>query len=318
MHSAVADPDHRERRPRRLRYNLGMLMIGTSEHLEDLDREYTIAEDVSVTALAAAGSATYVLLDGERVARIDEFEVSPLAALPSPPAGTCMAGLGARLVIGTRGAHLLTVDLADGSVSPLASFDEVPGRDGWENPAGPTPDLRSCAVTSNGALLANVHVGGVWRSADGGSTWQNVVPPEADVHEVVAGSEGRAAIAAARGLAWSTDDGVSWQWTTDGLHAPYCRAVTLDGETVFVTASTGPRTDDGRLYRAALGGPLSQCTEGLPASFPFNIDTACLDARAGEVAFGTSDGKLFRSKDAGALYVLAAERMRPVQVVRFF
>lgn len=301
-----------------------MLLVGTTEHLEDLDREYTIAEEVSVTAIAvswpAAGAGApggvHVLLDGERLGRVEEFEVRPVAALPGG-GGQSMAGDGATLVVGTAGAHLFSFDLSSTRFASVESFDAVEGRGSWENPASSTPDLRSLAVTDSGAWLAAVHVGGLWRSADRGASWRCVVPPGDDVHEVCAGEGGVVCVAAARGFGWSEDDGLTWQWTTDGLHAGYCRAVAVDGQLAYLTASTGPSTRDGRLYRGGLGGSLEPVTDGLPESFPFNIDSGCLAARGGDVAFGTEDGRIFRSRRAGARFELVAERMPPVRTVRF-
>ena len=137
------------------------------------------------------------------------------------------------------------------------------------------------------------------------------------MHEIVTGEDGCVAAAAAIGFGWSTDGGDSWQWTTDGLHAGYARAVALDGDTAFVTTSTGPETTDGRLYRARLGEPFAQCSGGLPESFPFNLDTGSVAAHAGQVALGTHKGQVFRSADGGTTWEVAAERMRPVSVVRF-
>jgi photosystem II stability/assembly factor-like uncharacterized protein len=162
-----------------------------------------------------------------------------------------------------------------------------------------------------------VHVGGLWRSEDQGQSWRNVVPPESDVHEVVTGADGLVVVAAAIGFGWSKNGGDTWQWTTDGLHDTYARAVGIDGDTAFVTASTGPETNDGRLYRGRLGETFEACSGGLPESFPFNLDTGCIAAANGQVALGTRNGRVFRSRDAGVTWEVAAEGMRPVKVVRF-
>ena len=306
-----------------------MLIVGTTAHLEDLDRSYTYAEDVSVTALAF-GSFTggvgsllpssprpvWSILDRERIVELGEFDIAPLVRLPTATAQSLAVSPGGSLVVGMEGAHLLTVS-SDGVISELGSFDTVAGRDDWHNPAGPAPDLRSVAVTSADVWFAGVHVGGLWRSKDRGESWQNVIPPEADVHEVVAGEGDCVAVAAAVGFGWSEDGGDSWQWTTDGLHAGYSRAVALDGETAFVTASTGPETSDGRLYRCRLGDRFEPCSGGLPPSFPFNLDTGSLAASAGRVALGTPSGLVFRSSDNGSTWSLAADRMRHVTVLRF-
>lgn len=299
-----------------------MLLVGTSDHLEDVDRQLSLAEDVSVTAIApeavaAVSPLVYALLDGERIARVAGGGLEPVATLPAA-AGQSLAASSEVLLVGLAGAHLLVVHPMRGTAEPVPAFSSVEGRDTWQNPAATSPDLRSVVVTASGAWLAGVHVGGVWRSSDRGASWANVVPPEADVHEVRAGAGGTVVAASAGGLGWSTDDGVTWQWTDGGLHAAYCRAAAVDGTTVLVTASSGPTTSDGRLYRGPVGGPLEPCGTGLPASFPFILDTGCVDARQGQVALGARDGRIFRSSDGGARFEQVTERVGGrVQVVRF-
>ncbi|MHB1988119.1 MAG: WD40/YVTN/BNR-like repeat-containing protein [Acidimicrobiales bacterium] len=298
-----------------------MLIVGTATHLEDLDRSYTLAEDVFVTAIASAppGGASeraWALLDGERIDGLTDVDLAPVLRLPSPGAQRMAATSDAMLLVGLGGAHLLTVG-AGGEVSPLSSFDSVEGRDDWVNPAGPTPDLQSLAISDKDSWFVAVHVGGVWRSEDRGASWTNVLPPDTDVHEVVTGPNAVIAVAAAGGLGWSTDNGDSWHWTTEGLHAPYARAVALDGDTAFVTASSGPGSSDGRLYRGRLGAGLEQCSGGLPEAFPFNLESGTLTASGGHVAVGTRDGRVFCSPDAGSSWELAAQEMSRVTVLRY-
>jgi hypothetical protein len=219
-------------------------------------------------------------------------------------------------VAGVQGAHLVTVS-TDGTVAQLPAFDQIEGRDTWTNPAASVPEIRSMAVSEADVWYVNVHVGGLWRSDDKGASWRCVVPAESDVHEVVTGEGTSLAVAAAIGFGFSPDGGDSWKWTTEGLHASYARAVALDGDTAFVTASTGPDTKDGRLYRGAIGGPFEPCNAGVPESFPFNLDTGSVAARGGQVALGTRNGHVFRSSDSGVSWDVAAEGMRPVRVVRF-
>ncbi|MGH8989718.1 MAG: WD40/YVTN/BNR-like repeat-containing protein [Acidimicrobiales bacterium] len=297
-----------------------MLLVGTKRHLEDLDRQFTIAEDVCVTAIApelgTGAGGPHVLLDGARIARVDEYELAPIARVEEG-GGQSMAAVNGGLLVGLEDARLAMLDLAGGGLTHVGSFDSVPGRATWDNPVAQSPDLRSLCVTEAGSWLVNVHVGGVWRSADRGATWTNVISPGDDVHEVVNGATGLV-VAAARGFGWSLDDGATWQWTTEGLHAAYCRAAAVDGDLPYVTASTGPSTRDGRLYRAAgLGGGFEPCGGGLPDSFPFNLDTGCLAARDGEVALGTPDGQVWRSRDRGNVFQAVTERVGRVQVLRF-
>jgi hypothetical protein len=294
-----------------------VLLLGTNGHLEDLDRQFPLGEDFSVTAIAVGTGGAYVLLDGNRIARVETYELAPVAPVASGRAQSMDAVEGG-LLVGLEDARLAQLSLTGGGgFSPVASFDTVAGRATWENPANATPDLRSIAVTDAGTWLVNVHVGGVWRSTDRGGSWTNVIEPDDDVHEVVAGRGGVVVAAAARGFGWSLDDGTSWQWTTEGLHARYCRAVAVDGQTAFVSASTGPSSRDGRLYRAQLGDELRPCGGGLPESFPYNLDSGALAAHEGEVALGTPDGQVWRSRDRGDSFEAVTERVGTVRVLRF-
>ena len=134
-----------------------MLMIGTNAHLEDLDRSYTYAQDVSVTALAvgsftgAVGSLlpsnnrpVWSLLDAQRIVGLEEFDVVPFVRLPNPTAQS-LAVAGDLLVVGVEGGHLLTVS-PDGTIAELPAFDALEGRDALAEPgrldAGSTIDRR--------------------------------------------------------------------------------------------------------------------------------------------------------------------------------
>jgi hypothetical protein len=162
----------------------------------------------------------------------------------------------------------------------------------------------------------NVHVGGILRSEDDGKTWAPTLDVDADVHQVLfdPGSKHLLA-AAARGFGASGDHGLSWRFETRGLHASYLRAVAVAADTVLVTASTGPFTRNGAVYRKPLRGdaPFERCEQGLPGSFPENIDTFCLGASGPAVAFGTSSGHLYLSLDEGACWSLMAEGLPPVR-----
>ncbi len=292
-----------------------MLYIGTTRHLEELDGSYTLALDVSVTSITTQrGGPSFVLLDGERVARINELDVTPIAELSGARAQSIALVDRSELLVGLEGASLSLL-ASDGRLARLEAFESVPGRQGWENPAGSEPAVRSIAV-SGGSWYVAVHVGGLWRSEDRGRSWQQLLEPGRDVHEVATSGAGLC-VATAGGFGWSDDGGESWRWSTEGLHAPYCRAVALSGETVYLSASTGPRTADGRLYRARLGEAFSVCGGSLFSSFPANIDTGTVAADGSGVAFGTSSGQAYRSDDGGESWRQVTSEMRPVTFCRF-
>src|SRR5437588_12608 len=137
------------------------------------------------------------------------------------------------------------------------------------------------------------------RKDAGGDSWRPTIDFHADVHQVQTALDrpGLVLAAAARGLAVSADSGATWSIEREGLHAAYGRAVAVAGETVLLTASTGPYTDRAAVYRRPLDGsaPFAKCEGGLPEWFAHNIDSGCLAAAGDGVAFGTDEGEVFLS-----------------------
>lgn len=294
-----------------------MLLVGTNLGLHDLDSGEQLVEGKAVTALAPAGSDEWcALLDRRLVVMAGRGtgDAVPVGELPEPDGQSLGVLPDGTVVVGRTGARLATVG-PDGEVGHVAAFETVPGRDDWENPANPTPDTRTMAVSPQ-RWWVNVHVGGVWWSEDVGKTWHNAIEPDADVHEVRTGTDGRVAAAAAVGFGWSEDDGESWAWTADGLHDHYLRAAALDGHTAFVSASDGPFTKNGAVYRARLGSRFLRCEGGLPDRFDDNVDSGHLDAARGRAAFGFGD-HVYLSEDEGQTWRVAAVLPAPVTALRF-
>jgi hypothetical protein len=287
-----------------------MLLVGTKQGLLDLEAGHTLVAGHSVTALAPGPQGWHALLDGRVVVRLDDAEVITVGELRDDDGQNLAVLADGTVVVGRTGARLSIVGT---EAEELGAFDQVPDRDHWENPAGPTPDTRSMA-TGGGDLWVNVHVGGLWQSSDNGESWQGVIEPEADIHEVRA-DDGSVAVAAAVGFGWSEDAGRSWSWSTEGLHDSYLRAVGIDGENVYVSASNGPFTRRGAVYRARLGEAFTRCEKGLPAWFPGNVDTGHLDAAGGRVVIGFGD-ELHLSEDDGASWH-ASKAPDVITVVRF-
>jgi hypothetical protein len=219
-------------------------------------------------------------------------------------------------LVGTEGAHVYLGDAV------LESFDAIPTRGDWYTPWGAPPDVRSLTVDpDSGAVLVNVHVGGVWRSGGELSEWTEVVAVDDDTHQVLAGpaGSGLVVIAAAVGFGWSRDAGATWAWTTAGLHDSYCRAVAVGERFVYVTASTGPFTKHGALYRRPVDtdddAPFVAC--GPEESFPFNLDTHQLAASGVDVALGTDDGRLYVSSDSADTWTTVTDDLDHVDAVAF-
>lgn len=274
-----------------------------------------------VTSLAAADGVAFAVADRRSivrrepdgtwadVARSDELDV----------ASACAVHEG--LFAGTEEAHLLRFDADDRALELVDSFDAVEGRDAWYTPWGGPPAVRSIAVDLGGRIHANVHVGGIPRSLDGGGSWEPTIDIDADVHQVVAHpSEPDVVLAAgAVGLAVSEDGGASWRIEQRGLHATYARAVAVAGDTILLSVSNGPRGGRAALYRTTYGPDLhlEKCTDGLPEWFDGNIDSGWLVARDSVVASGTGDGVIFLSDDEGERWTRAAEGVPSIRSLCF-
>ena len=294
------------------------VLIGTSEGLHELGtphRSYLAGSEV--TALATAAGHWWAIVDGQTILHREvDGPWDEVAAVPEP-AATCLAPTAAGLLVGTTGAHLFRVEA--GALVRLDAFETVEGREAWYTPWGDPPDARSIAADLSGAIYVNVHVGGVVRSTDGGRSWRPTLDIETDVHQVLAHPDlpGHVFAASAVGLAMSADGGENWRILTEGLHARYLRAVAVAGETVLVSASTGPGGRRAALYRTRADGQgeFERCRQGLPEWLGDNVDTHCLAARGATVVVGTGDGRVYASPDGGASFALLTKGLPAIQCV---
>jgi hypothetical protein len=296
---------------RRLEHNNGsMILTGTADGLFEIGLDGDIKRHALAGTEVAAVSGDWAIADNALRSLADDrrFEL-PGDLVPrcllSGPGGTC--------IIGTSSARLFETDAK--GVRPVDSFDDIPERVTWSTPWGGPPDTRSLALGPKG-ILVNVHVGGVWRSE--GSGWFEVVPAAVDVHQVVA-AETIVAVAGGRGMGQSSDGGVTWKWSTQGMHAPYCRAVTIAADWLLATASDGPGAQRGAVYRRPLDQPDQPwvaCGDGdLPKFFPYNVDTFELAAAGELVAVGTPSGELYLSEDSGGSWRRLGEALPGIRCV---
>jgi hypothetical protein len=227
----------------------------------------------------------------------------------------CILPLEEAILAGTSEAHLVLI--ANGNVKLLDSFEEVEGRSQWYTPWGGPPAVRSLAASTQNEFYVNVHVGGILRSQDGGRSWQPTIDLHSDVHQVLTVSDRPNLVlaATAQGLAISRDGGDSWQFERNGLHATYARAVAVCGENVLMSVSDGPHGGRAALYQLPLNGSgtFEKCQQGLPKWFSDNIDTKSLIASGNKAVFGTKQGDIFMSEDAGQTWKLLGTQLPPIQ-----
>mgnify|MGYP001551720088 CR=1 FL=1 len=227
---------------------------------------------------------------------------------------SCCVPIGNEVFVGTDDAHVLRVD-PDGAQQRLTGFDVVEGRDKWYAGSaivdgklmGPPLGIRSMAATCDGAvLLANVHVGGIPRSTDAGSTWRPTIDIDSDVHQVCAHPTRPDMViaAAAAGLCMSRDGGATWTIERQGLHATHCSAVAFGRNDIFVSAAADQFAEQGAVYRRPIEGegPLQPLGGGMPRWTARIVDTDCIATRDSVVAAIDGSGHLYVSHDDGATW----------------
>ena len=240
---------------------------------------------------------------------------------------SCCMAVGAEIYVGTDDARLLRLRveggdseaavLSQGVLAPIESFERVKGRDTWfagsamvnGQRMGPPLGIRSVAASADGSVLfANVHVGGIPRSLDGGKSWEPTIDINSDVHEVCAHPEdpGMVVAASAIGLCISRDAGATWRVESDGLHGLHCSAVAFAGDDILVSAATDHFAAEGRVYRrpvkaegtlVAVEGGMLAWTEGI-------VDTGNIAASGSWVAVADGAGNLYWSDDYGRSWSL--------------
>ncbi len=225
---------------------------------------------------------------------------------------SCCVAVGDVVYVGTDDARMLRLSDGRGSLEVIDAFSHVPGRDDWfagsaivnGQRVGPPLGVRSLAANSTGSILfANVHVGGIARSTDGGRSWHPTIDINSDIHEVCAAHANPELVvaAAAIGLCISRDAGKTWTIEKNGLHDAHCYAVAISGDEVLVAAAKDPFAAPGRIYRRTLtpDGPLEALEGGMPTWTEGMVDTACIAPHGSYVVVGDKGGNLYRSDDFG-------------------
>ncbi len=273
----------------------------------------------SVRALAPDGhGGALAIIDGRSLYRRGPDGVWSTIATAEFDLACCVA-VGDVVYAGTDDAHVLRISAA-GDIEQLRGFDGVAGRDKWYagsaivngKRVGPPLGIRSITATSDGAvLLANVHVGGIPRSVDGGVTWQPTIYVDSDVHEV-RGHPNRPDIvvaAAAAGLCTSSDGGATWAVEQVGLQALHCYAVEFAGDDVLVAAAADPFAPKSAIYRRGVNehGPLVMVAGGLPAWLDKVVHTGCIATQGSAVAVADMGGNLYISADTGRTWSRRAD-----------
>jgi len=225
---------------------------------------------------------------------------------------SCCMAVGDAIYAGTDDARMLRLNPGSSVLDPIDGFDNVAGRDAWfagsaivnGQRLGPPLGIRSVAANANGTILfANVHVGGIPRSMDGGRTWQPTIDINSDVHQVCAHPADPDIVVAASaiGLCISRDAGATWTIECDGLHASHCSAIAFSGDNILVSASVDPFAAQGRIYRRPIrpDGEIVAVEDGLPTWTDGKADTGCIATKGSTIVVVDRAGALYLSTEFG-------------------
>ena len=256
-----------------------------------------VAGDVGAIAPSADPGKHWLVVGGHSLVELCGDEARTVGSAREDL--TSVVATRSEVFAGTVGAHVLHV--VDGRLVRSESFEEVEGRDDWTQPWGAPGDVRSFATDGVSTVYVNVHVGGILRSRDGGESWAQTIDPHIDVHQVARAPDGRLfAATGAAGLALSDDDAETWSFVTEGLHGTYLRAVAPVPGGVVVSASSGPFSHDGAVYRWYDDArAFERCNSGIPATFDGNVDSHWIAARDDVVACIGPNSTVYRSDDCG-------------------
>ena len=220
-----------------------------------------------------------------------------------------------RLLVGTERARLAWV--VDGELKFIDSFDAVPERKLCKTPWGGTPDVRSLTVSTDGTIYANIHVGWVVRSRDGGKTWENLQEGlEMDVHQVATHSSDPATVfaATASGFYLSRDYGDTFMHQRSDMPYYYQRACACfpESDVYLVSTSRGPHSRvDAQLYRSDDAGESWALVAGLPEQIGENIDTfQIITVGESNALVVVDDTALYQTDDLGLNWQKVADYPR--------
>jgi hypothetical protein len=273
----------------------------------------------AVRALCADPPGILAIVEGALCRRSPEGRWETLAASTAPLA--CILRTADTVLVGTDDAQLLCLDPA-GTLQPLPGFARTAGRERWYagtavidgRVIGPPLGVRSIAATCDGsAMLANVHVGGIPRSTDGGACWQPTLNIDWDAHQVCTHPSHPDVVvaAAAVGVCLSMDAGATWTVNAEGLHAPYCAAVAFSGDDILVSAAQDHFATSGAVYRVPLANPaaIEPVRFGESPWLGAIVDSHCLVSQGESVALVDRTGQLHGSQDAGRHWHRHAQRL---------
>ena len=225
----------------------------------------------------------------------------------------------------TRSPH--DPDLVLAGTRPPAMFRSTDGAKTWTRVQAPLPETCPAVMKPRVTKIqfdpddpdlvwAGLEIGGVWRSTDGGKTFQSASQGlvSEDIHDINVVRNGARLVYATTnmGLHVSRDDGQSWEMKPLDSPAQYTRGVTprADGSGFLLLGNgDGPPGSWGRLMRSRDCGEHWE-DAGLPGKLDSSVWTVATNPTDPKLIFvSTALGQYFRSSDGGESWKALPRRL---------
>ena len=278
-----------------------------------------IAHGRAVFALSADAGRTWAEMSPQNTR---EEEIWAMAASPTVPN---------QLFIGTSHGRLLRSDNRGRSFTELTAFLKVPGRDRWSFPPPPhIPHVRSISFDPSlpGLMYVGVEEGGVFRTHDGGQSFESLNSGlYDDVHSVAVdpGNSRRLYATTGRGFYVSGNAGGSWRHIKAGFNRAYTVPLLVIGgehSSIYTVAAGSPppmwrvgaRGADSVMFRSNDGGESFQIVDrGVTAQRGMIMRFRPAPGAADDFFGVSDDGTVTRIVNAGeeTAPITIAEKLPP-------
>ncbi len=271
------------------------------------DATYAVTDDGAIWRRDADG---WRLLNSKAIAD----EVWSFAADPRLPG---------RLYLGVSPALLYRSEDEAATWTACESLKRLPGYETWTFPPPPhVPHVRSIALDPGvtGGVYIGVEEGGVFRSPDGGDTWESLNEGLYwDVHNVVPADTGKDIYATTgAGFHYSADSGAHWE------HVPLPHRYTVpllatraEDKSLLTVAAEGPpptwsKGVNGAIYRSTdAGRSWRRLEKGLPPHLE-RMASSLIEDDAGRICAAVGS-LILMSEDVGESWQVLAEGLPDVR-----